>query len=116
MNLHDARLNTLESVSILRTMDDKQKLSLALGNLATIEYWQGNVEDALVYARESVEFATELSLLTLKGYLLCTVGSILAYSGQYAHAQEAFNDAQQALARTEDDLCIAWWQFSYARE
>lgn len=116
LNLHDARLNMQESVTMLRLLDDKQKVAQMLGNLAVVEYYLGNSDNALVSARESAQLASELNEHTFKGYFVTTVAAILAYQGLYADADAAFNEAQAAFAHTEDDLAIAWWQFTHSRE
>src|SRR5260370_16299789 len=36
--------------------------------------------------------------------------------GKYANASYVFESAEQAFARAEDDLGMAWWQFNQGRE
>jgi ATP/maltotriose-dependent transcriptional regulator MalT len=115
-NLHDARQYTFEALTILRDTDDKIKLARALSQIASIEYYSGNPEEAIVFAREAAEVVSELSQPLLHGFYLCTVGSILCYMGQYKQGEEALQQAQALFAREEDDLGMAWWQYTQARE
>src|SRR5258708_21493939 len=108
-NYFEARQSIEESITLQRELDgsvsngDKSQLATAIGNLAVIDYLVGNASDALVQAREADELAGN-DPLTLRGSLLCAVGSILSYMGKYADASHAFARSDQAFARAGDEL------------
>jgi tetratricopeptide (TPR) repeat protein len=115
-NLHESRMRTEEAVTMLRTVENKEQLANVLGNLALIEYYQGDAEQALVHVREATQLAIEINQPTLQGYLFSGIGAILCYLGKYQDADTAFDQAFRAFARTEDEMGMAWWQFTQARE
>src|SRR5258706_11757708 len=63
LNLYDARLNMQEAVTMLRFLNDTQKLAEALGYLATVEYYLGNGEEALAFGQEAMQLASASNLL-----------------------------------------------------
>ncbi|MEP7288923.1 MAG: hypothetical protein ABI947_24485 [Chloroflexota bacterium] len=115
-NLYDARLQTEAAVLFMRRLNNEQQLAQWLGNLATIEFYDGNPDTALIYVFEAALIAEALGLSRLHGYLLCTLGAILCYLGQYEKAEANFAQAQQIFIQQEDELGIAWQQFTRARE
>ncbi|HLY24981.1 MAG TPA: hypothetical protein VKQ72_01500 [Aggregatilineales bacterium] len=115
-NLYDARERTSEAVSFLRHADNKEQLARTLGNLSTITYYAGESDTALEAAREAAKLAGEAGLTLLQGFLLCNVGAVLSYRGEYRAGSESFEQAHQIFMREEDDLGMAWWQSNKARE
>src|SRR5258708_20297321 len=115
-NRYDARERTSEAVSFLRNVNNTEQLARTLGNLSTITYYAGEADAALEAAREAAKLAGEAGLTLLQGFLLCNVGAILSYRGEYRAGSETFEQAHQIFMREEDDLGMAWWQSNKARE
>ncbi len=115
-NLYDARERTSEAVTFLRNANNKEQLARTLGDLSTITYYAGEADVALESAREAAKLAGEAGLTLLQGFLLCNVGAILSYRGDYRGGRETFEQAHQIFLREEDDLGMAWWQSNKARE
>src|SRR5262249_43281675 len=49
-------------------------------------------------------------------YLLCSLGQILCYVGNYHAANGAFGDARLIFTQADDAPGKAWWNYAYGRE
>ncbi len=103
-NLFEARQRSEEVYGIFRALGNVEQQTILLGNLALVDFYLGDGTRALVEARQAVEIARNSDLLPLAGYLLCGLGAIECYAGQYGDASETLDEARLIFVRADDSL------------
>lgn len=113
--LEALRQQTEQSLEALRPQDQERR-AWELGNLAGVAFALGDGMAAVINVQEAIRAAQESGQVTLRGYLLNTLGAALCYEGNYAEAIKAFEAAESIFFRTSDSLGSAWNHHMRARE
>ena len=111
-DLFAARREAEESLSLLRAANDvSEATARVLGNLATINYYAGEVPAALTCINDALQIAINQNKPLLHGYFWCSLASIQCYGGQYTAASQSFDQARQLFVAEGNGLGIAWQQY-----
>lgn len=97
------------AVPVVRASGDRQRLAIALANLAEIFRQEGDYRQAMSCARESLEIFRELGDVTYVGWQLFTIAHIHSLVREYPQAIENLRAAFVELRKTENARWLAMY-------
>jgi tetratricopeptide (TPR) repeat protein len=92
-----------ESVTLMRTVGDKESLARFLFPFVTLELSRGNLAQVAAMAQESFDLAQDLGTIPLKAIALESLGGVALFHGNYDQARDFFTQ-RIAFARDLGDF------------
>jgi tetratricopeptide (TPR) repeat protein len=97
------------AVPVVRASGDRQRLAIALANLAEIFRQEGDYRQAMGSAHESLEIFREIGDTTYVGWQLFTIAHIQSLVREYPQAIESLRAAFRELRKTENARWLAMY-------